>query len=43
MCIIYVGLAPGTVVITEAAVDGLLRPYMEIVSHLWSLNLFILL
>ena len=29
-----IGLEPGTVVITDAAVDGLLRPYMEIVCTL---------
>ena len=27
----YAGLEPGSVVITEEAVDGLLRPYMEVV------------
>lgn len=32
-CWYYViGLKPGTVIITEEAVDGLLRPYMEVVS-----------
>lgn len=28
------GLEPGTVVISEAAVDGLLRPYMEVVCDI---------
>ena len=27
------GIPPGSVVITEEAVDGLFRPYMEVVSH----------
>lgn len=31
-CISIVGLDAGTVVISEAAVDGILRSYMEIVS-----------
>jgi len=31
MTLCVIGLEPGSVVITNEAVDGLLRPYMEIV------------
>lgn len=30
---VHAGLEPGTVVISEAAVDGILRPYMEVVCN----------
>ena len=32
---INVGIEPGSLVITEEAVDGLLRPYMEMVSFFY--------
>jgi hypothetical protein len=37
------GIEPGSVVITEAAVDGLLRPYMEVVSVYTNISLLILM
>lgn len=35
---VFEGLEPGTVVISEAAVDGILRPYMEVVGEILVIN-----
>lgn len=36
-----IGLEGGTVIISEEAVDGMLNPYFELVSHLFFLKLLI--